>query len=195
MNIPNLPTDNLYKFIALSGIVLIILSLVLPNVEVTKLENKQEESSLAVPALQKQINDLNLSLSILESDTATTSMNKLSKQDLTKLRERIIELANKTYDARAEFDQNKIKSDSVGSSINKLSQELSFYSYLMNMGFVLMITGFILWYFRLQKYLDLIVKKEADKQHLKNWQLRHGIYNFKVQTKWKQRLIMYYHIY
>ena len=39
MNVPNLPTDNLYKFIALTGIVLFLVALIYPEYKDAQLKD------------------------------------------------------------------------------------------------------------------------------------------------------------
>ena len=48
MNIPNLPTDNLYKFMALSGLVLFIISTIYPTYYIDNLTSEVHETGTEI---------------------------------------------------------------------------------------------------------------------------------------------------
>jgi len=61
MNIPNLPTDNLYKFIALSGVVISLTCAIIPNItikeirdEITTIETERGELEFEIKILKER---------------------------------------------------------------------------------------------------------------------------------------------
>jgi hypothetical protein len=55
--VPTLPTDNLYKFMALSGLAIIIFSLVFPMIRISEIKLKMVEVETQLAVLHIEIND------------------------------------------------------------------------------------------------------------------------------------------
>lgn len=57
MTIPNLPTDNLYKFLALSGVLLIVLALIMPRFTINRLDEESDkiEAELLILELETDV--------------------------------------------------------------------------------------------------------------------------------------------
>lgn len=109
MDLPkNLPTDNLYKFMAIFGLVLLIASFIIPGIYDNKIRNDVEYfyHNYGMYGLE-------------QADLASTS-----------------NLIMKIY-----------------GNEDKLLTLTSFIG-----GIILIVAGFILWYIKTQKYLDMILK-------------------------------------
>jgi predicted nucleic acid-binding Zn-ribbon protein len=88
MDIPSLPSDNLYKFVALSGILITLFSLTYPL-------SKTEEYKFSV--IDAQTEQAKLNIEFAEIEHAVESLEKAkqsSQQDVTALRERLIQRQN-----------------------------------------------------------------------------------------------------
>ena len=120
MEIPKLPTDNLYKFMALSGLVILILSAI-PyyrkyefDIELIRLEAEAE----------------NLRLKIRENAAYTTTEFEFKCKEI-------------------------LRRITMNNYLKGVAYVCSF------VGSFLTTLGFYLWYVKLQRYQDRIIKKEA----------------------------------
>ena len=189
MIIPNLPTDNLYKFIALFGLVILIVSFITFFTEVKKMGNESFK-------IQKEIN-----INILEANLLIKEFEEVISKESTrneiiialneKIRNPLYHNSDSLLILEAESIQldkdkdNELESGQYNSLFNKtdeyqmnhlLIQEKN-KLYLHNLkgidllekiltwtsvvGFGLVLIGFYLWYFRLQVYQDTIIKETA----------------------------------
>src|SRR3989442_1262057 len=82
MNLPTLPTDNLYKFFALSGLALIVFIVVFPTNQISDIELKTIE-------VKTQISLLELEGSVLERDLDVAGTKKKpTEEEVLKLKDR-----------------------------------------------------------------------------------------------------------
>jgi len=149
MELPMLPTDNLYKFLALSGLVMLVLSFTFPRNMVDELELKAVES-------ETNINLLAFEVSVLKDDVdAAEKKPKLAEDGIQKLSERQRQLEVKTLQVGGER-----------AKLNVLVKQLRFAMSLSIigsvLGFVLADIGFWLWYMRVQKPADLLARKQVE---------------------------------
>jgi hypothetical protein len=149
MELPMLPTDNLYKFLALSGLVMLVLSFTFPRNMVDELELKAVES-------ETNINLLAFDVSVLKDDVdAAEKKPKLAEDGIQKLSERQRQLEVKTLQVGGER-----------AKLNVLVKQLRFAMSLSIigsvLGFVLADIGFWLWYMRVQKPADLLARKQVE---------------------------------
>jgi hypothetical protein len=66
MSIPSLPTDNLYKFMALAGLVMIALSTYYPMQRISDLELKQVSTNTGIGLAQLEADEISKEVSRLE---------------------------------------------------------------------------------------------------------------------------------
>jgi hypothetical protein len=147
MTLPLFPTDNLYKFLALSGLALLVFSVVYPTTRMTELRIRQAEtrSQLKIRTLEIEAIEKELNQEIQVQPPSTEQLAILSDRGL----------------------QSGIKNAQLSSYIeqtNVLVEELSFFMLLLNIGmffgFTMAVVGFWLWYHKVQRLLDLIAKKQ-----------------------------------
>lgn len=171
MQFPNLPTDNLYKFIAISGLILIFLSTVLPawtihnmQLEQIEIEGEIDLNIFKTKLLEEETKRMQKLDEYLESLSPTRyrklmkSEDKLSKE-LERTRETIMDLQNKNM-------QINIKNKKVKYFVDKITQMKLVFIIGNFIGTMFTYYGFSLWYRRLQKYQDQIIKNEATKTDL-----------------------------
>ncbi|MDC5842550.1 hypothetical protein OPW33_24925 [Vibrio europaeus] len=116
----SLPTDNLYKFMSLFGLVMIICSSVFKYV--------------AIKDIQVSVSELMIeqsSLSVMSADSAELEH---AKAKLLAVKERL--LMNEKFDLRA--------------------------SVFIVLGIILSIAGFALWYFKTQRLLDQLLRRQVE---------------------------------
>ena len=162
--IPKLPTDNLYKFIALFGLVLFCFghyskirmqwenyrTVATNNAEIVY-NNKMQDS------LRKMLTELKngpVEINVLVAGKLCQS----KKDAMVLVQERILQLEEDAK--RLEITQTELKCDS--DFISKLWISLNF---IIGFGLLMIITGFFLWYFKLQKYLDKQVKNHREEKN------------------------------
>jgi hypothetical protein len=158
MDISKFPTDNLYKFLAIFGLVIQILMFWYYDKIVSEAVTLQTE---------------------ILADTDFINGKKHSSLDLI---EQLEELNNKAHIKNRDSIINLIVTENKKLAVYK--DELSLaekkrvildekkdyvhmwlkFAYVINaIGLILMVAGFLLWYHKLQKYQDIIIKNEAMK--------------------------------
>jgi len=159
MKFPELPSDNLYKFIAFAGMTIIILSFV-PLYYAHKLKLDTIDMKEKIENLEIQQKWLNQDIKQFVDD-----IRKLEEQAL---KEKMPEIQAKQ---REFLEANRKKENAlihIKSQVEKLDYLIKLHwkesvaGVIGSMvGFFLTILGFILWYTKLQKHQDEIIKKEA----------------------------------
>ncbi len=137
MNVPLPPTDNLYKFLAIFGLVIVVMSFIFPH--------------LLIFDLETQIIKLNGEAAVLEYDIQSYERNsklKISATDEKQLRHRVAEVTG--------------KKEIISGLAKQIKDLLGMLWIWIGLGIFLMIIGFQLWYFKVQKYQDRILKDDAE---------------------------------
>ena len=156
MQIPNLPTDNLYKFMALSGLILIILSAVFPlwllhNIGLEHIEIKKELDLLDIE--ERYLRE--------EQEEAREGLKALPPNKKIEARRSIDE---KAKDYSKKLMQTKGNFEKMKYLVSEAKKLKIFSCIGAGVGAIVTYCGFLLWYRRLQKYQDQIIKSEAQKQ-------------------------------
>jgi hypothetical protein len=146
MNLPNLPTDNLYKFIALAGLTIIFFSMVLPIIALHNLKLELLKTNGELSVLQAEFEFLRDDMEVAKRNPSPETAPRLGDK-MKELRIRTLQLKSKDEAERFLHRQTIIWQSvaTIGISIGSL----------------MLILGFKFWYQRVQKYQDLILKKEA----------------------------------
>ncbi|MCK5062144.1 hypothetical protein KAR28_06390 [Candidatus Parcubacteria bacterium] len=162
------PTDNLYKFISIFGI---LLMLALPAYCIFFSYTQQQEAQADV--LEKEIledekNDIkNEIIDKIENvdkelEQLKQNYNQEKADDLSEsiliLENKKKELSKKLIAINSLIDKNTHRKE----FINKLRVATTIYLFV---GFVITLIGFSLWYFKLQRYQDKIIKKQAEESN------------------------------
>ncbi len=150
MNLPALPTDNLYKFLALSGVALVVFSFIFPLDRLAAIQLKRVE-------MQTQAEVLLVELSNLEKEVdRAAGREKVSDEVLKDLQARRLQLAIK----HAEVNGAKAQ---VAVLLEQFERAWSVLIVGMFAGIALANVGFFLWYYRVQKPADLLARKQLEK--------------------------------
>lgn len=172
---PNLPTDNLYKFLTTLGVAIFLFSfwtvsentkLAITNTKVyslvsERLDSEYQELIEMINSLENDHNDL---LSQLEAAKKTSP----TKEELEKLnmdREVVLrQLEQVKRQFKVVLENLKLvheKQEAASASLENSQFTLAAYKFGYFGGMVMALAGFFLWYHKHQKYQDHIVKRQA----------------------------------
>ncbi|MDV7140447.1 hypothetical protein R3X28_16260 [Maribacter sp. TH_r10] len=179
MNIPNLPTDNLYKFLALTGLFLMVASFGYKEYRnheynIQKTEIKVEEKILEFKIENKKtMVEHSRKLRDFEVDILKPKNGDKSIEDLQKQIEKFIN-SYKIEIEEAELDWyyndagKLLMNSELAEVYKKRTDKLNWILNLsMLIGFFSMISGFYFWYIKLQRHQDLILLNEYKISELK----------------------------
>jgi hypothetical protein len=180
MNLPSIPTDNLYKFMALSGILLVIAAFIPQHwyynlqIEYQELDGeanilmlKNEKLILEGKKIVREHEKLTREGGILFKELAKRTTKELG--EMTKEYDKILLETAEKAEKRANISyENKIAAERL-LTLKKIlvlkRRRINLYMWIANINFstgiLLTIWGFGLWYFKLQKYQDKIIKKPS----------------------------------
>lgn len=148
MNIPTFPTDNLYKFLAISGIGIILTSVLYAQTFVYKLQDQVIELDGAFNELDYESTLLEKQISVLESAAEPSESDFRSAQAANK------KLHLKKIQIKTKFELLKAK--------RTQADELLRNSYIGSLvGLLMSFFGFSSWYLKVQRYQDRVLATEA----------------------------------
>ena len=146
-SIPSLPTDNLYKFIAIGGVVLFMFGAVLQQVETESafdLTTEMDTASARYFGKADAFYRETIELSKLDPKWVH------GKEYYDLKREVAVDSAREASLHRQEIWRRKLHDSNV-----------DFYGTLQVVGGLLALLGFIMWYAMVQRHQDKILKREA----------------------------------
>ena len=149
MNLPNIPTDNLYKFIALSGLVLTLFSLIFPWTRMGEIRPKLVEINTQLEILKIESDEIEKELSRLEKMVNPTP------EELTAIIKERKEHRIKNAELKGRFNQ-------VDALVEELFYQWRFLKFGVFVGFIISFIGFWFWYHFVQKPNDMLLKKQIE---------------------------------
>lgn len=184
MNLPNLPTDNLYKFIALTGVILLVISIFYPeyqrktlrdeievyngevrklNLEKTKSKEKQNELKKRIELLDEKSNcDCK---SIVNDSIIVRTKIIEGPKELVELSSEIDRLIEEYSQLNREFDLKSLEVSTKLALINNKENDLleinEATDFFGPFSFFIAFIGFLLWYEKTQKFQDKVLKEQA----------------------------------
>jgi hypothetical protein len=170
MNIPIPPTDNLYKFAALSGTVIFILSIYLPMEYINKLDARTEAYKMKLFALTAEIKLNEARVSKLES--IGKNENKITAKDKNKLNivytdSDIKELDRQIDELNMSITTKRLESNYYSTTLSEALERFKFDKIFIDAiafsSIFIAFSGYYFWYHRIQKYQDIAIKEEAYK--------------------------------
>lgn len=184
MNLPNLPTDNLYKFIALTGVILLIISIFYPeyqrktlrdeievyngevrklSLEKTKSTEKQKELIKRIAILDEKSN-CNFQSIVNDSIIVRTQIIEGPKE-LIELSKEIDKLIEEYTQLIRDFDLKSLEISTKLALINNKKNdllEINEVTYFFGpFSLLIALIGFLLWYEKTQKFQDKVLKEQA----------------------------------
>ncbi len=146
MNILQPPTDSLYKFMAVSGLLIICFSVIWPELRIYELEQQSIQLKGEVNILRIETNNLNKDVERHNKDKSIETL--IEKQ-------RLQEIKLEQLKTKAELGQLAVTNTRRMNRILYIGAAL---------GLTLSFFGFILWYWRVQIWQDKAIRKEATPQ-------------------------------
>jgi hypothetical protein len=180
MNLPTFPTDNLYKFMAISGLFVCIFSLVYPWTRISEIRLKILENNTKVKILHIESNELNKERDRLTKDiealdkTIDTTEEKrtlksLNDKDIPNIKNKLVEINLKYAAIHEKSMQVLIKCEQIQGrteQIDALMKDFKVAWIFLIVGSLvgvnIAVTGFYRWYFFIQKPSDLLLKKQVE---------------------------------
>lgn len=159
---PSPPTDNLYKFMSLSGLLIIAGSLIVFD-HAYKIELRIAEQKVTQEDIRDSTKDLKWELNYLKGITKKieNSRNQITSKELDILESKLGEIMSK--DSSIKLKQLPSKRE-----IARLEVELKWLQRYVNLstsgllfGLSISVLGFLLWYNKVQKFLDKKIQEEA----------------------------------
>lgn len=149
MNLPSsIPTDNLYKFMAITGLVLIILSLYWYNKNLREIALESIELRSQVQLMAEKNFILDEKKKIVEAIKNSTS-------------EEALAILNQRAELLREAPTITKRWEQLFFMANEFKKQKWIIFAVIVLGVGITTVGFYLWYIRLQKYQDILMKKEA----------------------------------
>lgn len=162
MNIPNLPTDNLYKFVSITGVFLALVCFLAMEYRFSQQAELDTEVILGIEALGHFMRGLDSVHQLPEEKHAHEKQNKSIKPDhdpLLSKRYEALEARVKNIDQEIMGLRKKSEIAENHSQRTQRIRPLLLVAGLI--GIALACIGFYLWYHRLQKYQDFLIKVQA----------------------------------
>ena len=152
--LPKPPTDNLYKFLAVSGLVLVAVAIVVP------LQRYDAYEQLVLEAIPASTAAADASMRRLDAaiEEATAREEGRPSRITTEQRQSIEATAE---EASRKRDEVAFRLHAAG---NRYSRWLVTAVVIGGLGLAMSVFGFWRWYSRLQRYQDILVEREARSQ-------------------------------
>jgi hypothetical protein len=150
--LPALPTDNLYKFVAISGLVLVVVGVIVPIRLQTDIERRLAPMVAGLAAATEHMVAMSRALDPRPTDGAATGLR------ITPMEQEAIDKTG------AEADRLMKLAEDAGFSPVELRAAKRWIQVSISAGLagvVMMGIGFGLWYGKVQKYQDQLLKAEA----------------------------------
>ncbi len=157
------PTDSIYKFLAISGLVLIIWGLSFPETKKYELAIDSEELYVRIEGYEDLMDKISMRTRELVGQIEKLEEKQKSGGSLPELDKAKSELQKELYaidirlaEAKLNHDIDKASNEIMQKAVVKLTKigNWSFWA-----GLFLVLTGFVAWYIKLQRFIDLNVKE------------------------------------
>ncbi|EOK5698512.1 hypothetical protein ACM6U9_004468, partial [Vibrio parahaemolyticus] len=157
MNIPNFPTDSLYKFISISGVFLLVSFLLAPEYSKYKIDLHQLaiETEEARLKLLVDFNSDNIGL-VEDAIAEAKKEQKMLSEKYLKLHEETRKVNRENRLLLAKLEGKVRLSDYYTSQFERV-ESFQFYGILVS--FIYTVFGFVLWYLKVQRPMDLELKR------------------------------------
>ena len=185
MYLPNVPTDNLYKFIALAGIVLFILSIFYPEIqrqelrdeiallngEIQKLDYEKSPLEEKTKEIKKKIAELdrmcNCGFTSVVNDTVIVRpLITSGPKEIMKLFNTITELIDEKNDLLNQTNLKTLsvntKNELIENKSNSLAELNDAAEFFLPFSMFLSAFGFVLWFTNTQRYQDSLLKGQYE---------------------------------
>jgi hypothetical protein len=154
MDYPNIPTDNLYKFLAIGGLVVFIFSIVYPTGKLLELEFQLADFKAGREKINIERNFLNKEIEILEKKESVGS------NEIKVIRDKLLQQELKEADFNAQAEKIQVSF--------KWIQDFQWLAIIGSLlGVILEAIGFTAWYLRVQHPQDQLLEKQLAESNKK----------------------------
>lgn len=158
MNVPKLPMDNLYKFLAMTGLVMFVLSWLVPLHAIFDIQKQIARVDGQRVRWDQKVIDWNHRASIVGR---SEPKQRLSHNEYYRATQH--ELLAKGQALLDQFAGLQGKDATIRNLLEDLAHWESAFAWGSVLGSVVMTTGFCLWYLKTQRYQDIILKRQAER--------------------------------
>ncbi len=147
MDYPNIPTDNLYKFLAIGGLVVSFFSIVYPIGKLLELDFQLADFKAGREEINIERNFLNKEIEILEKKESVDS------NEIKVIRDKLLQQELKEADFNAQAEKIQVSF--------KWIQNFKWLAIMGSLlGMILEVIGFSAWYLRVQHPQDQLLEKQ-----------------------------------
>jgi len=173
MNIPIPPTDNLYKFEALVGTIIVFASLYFPRVLLIKLDEEVDAATIKIGTAEAELKFATRKEATISKilDNAVAPKKSISEFDGKKVVLEYSESELKGMLAQIEELERSMRISDVEVKVGQQRMErlLKDFKWVERemycasiVGLIMALTGYSLWYWRIQVYQDKALKRSAN---------------------------------
>jgi len=176
------PTDNLYKFIAITGLLFIFASIFYPtflniqiNERILESEKDIEIATIERTKLERESNDIERKANDMQKKVEGFKQNpsnvfakqlEAEMKDLEQLQKQTKEFTDVATELQKRNIEIEYKNKITKFYNNYLELALNAAQVGMTIGLILTFLGFTLWFFKVQKHQDLVLLKEAEQKQI-----------------------------
>jgi len=159
---PTIPTDNLYKFLAISGLVILLICSIYPALITARVSTSAAEVVATRKLLDYQAETLKEEVARIESDLAQAKKAKLvTNERLDALEERNERARAGLEDAKRRIIDFEKQAKVALAEGNALKAQMDLMMPATVIGGGLFGLGFFLWYVNVQRHADTIIRNQA----------------------------------
>jgi len=147
------PTDNLYKFLAIAGVTLMIIGIISGVTKFNEFSADSAQYTMDSAALRADVDTMNVRLKIAEKSQKT------SASETNEIRNKLEAIERQRANLEARFENEKAK-------VQDLHTQKKYVTSLVTVGLVAAVIGFVSWYFRVQVYQDAVTRLDAEQRAL-----------------------------
>lgn len=159
MTVPNLPTDNLYKFMALTGTILFVAALFYPRHKSESIDLKIDKYIVEIKKQQLEMDAAESLMKEIELEINTRSTSRESDSIIDRLTLELKEVSNR-------IELNEIEIEDKDQIIQREESKLNVLSFfsgiLASISVSIVIAGFTLWYKKTQQIQDDLLKQQLN---------------------------------
>jgi hypothetical protein len=152
------PTDNLYKFLSISGLICLLFFIFDANNRSEALGEKINGWRMEQAILEVQVGTLKSDVEGFDASLESAAKNGIDKELLKEFRSGWDINNQKLGEIKITRAKIKLNSELAQEGLGRLHRIWWQYGFLGSASFVLFVLGMCLWYFKTQRYIDL---KEA----------------------------------
>lgn len=162
--VPSIPTDNLYKFLAVTGLICALACLLYPPIITVSMARKAADVVAARALIDIQIRDVESQIDDLSSDVheAKTKESDVSEAEIASLDGQLTilkEEARTLEKGLSSFERDGRIAQAEGEA---LSTQMDLIASAFVPSIVLALFGFLMWYLRVQRYADAVLRLQAE---------------------------------